>query len=345
MRKISKSLRIKILLAVLCFVIGGWNVQVINAQTKPLIYPDIITALNTKLPNQFFKNKNALINWLINQIKERKVEKGLSKEMEGTLRQIGANDGFIRIIKENSPSIPVLDNLKAFKNSMGMEFVLIPGGTFFMGSDPTGGENDREEEFPRHLVTISKAFYISKFEITQEQWEKITGNNPSHFNNCSRCPVEQVSWNDIQDFIRILNEKGEGKYRLPTEAEWEYAARAGTNTRFAFGENLSTSQANFLSEDEDSDKGKTVPVGSFQPNNWGLFDMHGNVNEWVQDWEGQYSKLANIDPTGPTTGTERLIRGGGWAVSDYCLTSTIRYSDVPSYRNNTVGFRLVREER
>ena len=309
----------------------GLSVSEIEAQNKPLTYPEIITALNTKLPNSVFKNKTQLLNFLLTQIRQRKVDKPLTDEREDLLREAGATDELIETIRENpfgafdtdAPSVPktvsggvvngrainlvkppyppaakavrasgavnvqvtidedgnvilasavsghnllraaaeqaaraskfnpltisgqkvmmtgvIVYNFSndnnstsnSFKNSLGMEFVMIPAGSFMMGS-----ENGESNEKPVHSVTISKSFYMGKTEVTQEQWEKVMGSNPSDLKNCPRCPVDQVSWEDLQNFITELNKKSEGNYRLPTEAEWEYACRAGSTTEYSYG--------------------------------------------------------------------------------------------------------------
>jgi formylglycine-generating enzyme required for sulfatase activity len=232
-------------------------------------------------------------------------------------------------------------------NSIGMEFVYIPPGTFTMGSpkDEPGRYNDEIQ----HEVTISKPFFMQTTEVTQGQWKAVMGNNPSRFKDCGdNCPVESVSWNDIQDFIKKLNQKGEGTYRLPTEAEWEYAARAGTMTPFAFGKCLSTDQANYNGNYplEDCPKGqwrqKTVPVGSFDPNAWGLYDMHGNVWEWCQDWYGDYPSSAVTDPTGAENGSVRVLRGGSWSHDARDCRTASRNGSTPDDRSYFGGFRLVR---
>jgi formylglycine-generating enzyme required for sulfatase activity/serine/threonine protein kinase len=236
---------------------------------------------------------------------------------------------------------------KIYKNSIGMEFVLIPSGTFMMGSPANEAEQNDDEK--QHKVTISKQFYMGKYEVTQAEWKAVMGNNPSNFKNCPKCPVERVSWEDVQEFIKKLNAKGEGTYRLPTEAEWEYAARAGTTTAFAFGESLSSNQANFNGNNPygnatngNATKGETTPVGSYYANAFGLYDMHGNVWEWCNDWYGEYPNSAVTDPTGPSSGSNRVDRGGGWFNSDRDLRSANRGGDSPSYRYDNLGFRLIR---
>ena len=221
-----------------------------------------------------------------------------------------------------------------------MEFVLIPAGSFTMG-DPNF-EAGKGNGMPQHTVTISKPFYMGKYEVTQAQWREVMGDNPAHFRGPNN-PVENVSWEDAQEFIRLLNTKeGHNRYRLPTEAEWEYAARAGTSTAYSFGDNQ-----NELAEYgwfKGNAMSMTHPVGEKQPNPWGLYDMYGNVFEWVQDWYGKdfYSASPAIAPEGPSSGSHRVIRGGGWAMPAEGCRSDSRGSGVPdaSGRIILVGFRL-----
>ncbi|MEP7338137.1 MAG: formylglycine-generating enzyme family protein [Acidobacteriota bacterium] len=213
-------------------------------------------------------------------------------------------------------------------------------------------------EKPRHRVTISYSFKMGKYEVTQEQWYKVMGNNPSKFESekvggdSRKHPVEQVSWDDVQEFIRRLNSTEEtNTYRLPSEAEWEYACRAGTTTHFAFGSSLSSAQANIngVFPYGGAPKGiyreKTLLVGSFAPNAFGIFDMHGNVWEWCKDdWHGNY-KGAPIDGSAwieARRGSDRMSRGGSWDDDAVYCRSAFRSHDSPGYRNDALGFRLVR---
>lgn len=208
---------------------------------------------------------------------------------------------------------------------------------------PTGPVDEK-----RHKVTISRVFYMQTTEVTQGQWRTVMGNNPSGFKGDDR-PVEKVSWNDCQQFIRRLNKKeGTDKYRLPTEAEWEYACRAGTKTPFFFGECLSTDDANYNGDHplpgcpKGLRRGKILPVASFRANAWGLYDMHGNVWEWCNDWYGDYPSGDVADPKGTSSGSYRIVRGGsGFNCASYCLSASRTYSS-PADRNDFVGFRLVR---
>jgi formylglycine-generating enzyme required for sulfatase activity len=213
---------------------------------------------------------------------------------------------------------PVLE--QRVTNSIGVEFVLIRAGEFQMGA-PDG---DKDEQ-PVHTVRISKPFYLGQYEITQAQWQAVMENNPSRFTGDPTRPVENVSWEDVQDFIRRLNAKESGvTYRLPTEAEWEYEARAGTTTAYSFGNDQGQlSQYAWYGATSGS---QTQPVGKLRPNAWGLYDMHGNVWEWVQDWYGPYTAAAAVDPAGPSSGSRRVFRGGAWLSAAGGCRSASRYS-------------------
>ncbi len=231
--------------------------------------------------------------------------------------------------------------------SLGMEFVPISPGTFMMGSPES--EEDRYKDEIQHEVTLTQGYYLQTTQVTQGQWQAVMGNNPSRFKNCGEdCPVENVSWKRVQAFIKKLNKReSRYHYRLPTEAEWEYAARAGTTTPFSFGNTLSTDQANYNGNYPyaGSPKGiyreKTTPVASFAPNAWGLYDMHGNVWEWCQDWYGDYPKGSVTDPQGPSSGDRRVLRGGGWVSSAGVCRSANRLRFTPGDRLDRIGFRLV----
>lgn len=241
------------------------------------------------------------------------------------------------------------------RNSIGMEFSFIPAGQFIMGSPET--EKDRSsDEGPRRAVTIAKGFWMGRYEVTQGQYEAVMGTNPSGFKDCGPdCPVETVSWNDAKEFIRRLNLRNDGYiYSLPTEAEWEYAARAGTTTAFAFGDSLSSSQANFNGNYPYGNApkgpylGKTVKVGSYRPNAWGLYDMHGNVWEWVEDWyTDSYTGLPTDGSANLTVGKReyRVLRGGSWVYGGVNVRSAYRLTYNPTERINNLGFRLVARSR
>lgn len=202
---------------------------------------------------------------------------------------------------------------KPHKNSIGMEFQPIPAGEFEMGCS-NGDKDCDNSENPVHKVKISKLFYLGKTEVTQGQWKAVMGNNPSTYSSCGdNCPVETVSWEDVQSFIKKLNEKeGGNKYRLPTEAEWEYAARATSKAKFYWGSFINDSHLWYDGNSGSLFSGKkTHPVAEKEKNKFELYDMIGNVCEWVQDWYGNeyYAKSPPNDPTGPETGTARVFRG------------------------------------
>ena len=229
---------------------------------------------------------------------------------------------------------------RELRNSIGMEFVLVEPGTFEMGSPAT--EPGRDDDETLHRVTLSQPYYLGKYEVTQGQWAAVMGSNPSSFSNCGRnCPVEAVSWEDAQGFIEELNlREGVAVYRLPTEAEWEYAARRGTQTAYHFG-----NAANRLGEYgwyDGNSGGRTHPVGQKRPNTWGLYDMHGNVLEWVADWYGDYPRGSVTDPRGPSSGATRVHRGGSWGSNArYCRVAN-RGRNSPGNRYYYLGFRLAR---
>ncbi|MBI1913462.1 MAG: SUMF1/EgtB/PvdO family nonheme iron enzyme [Planctomycetes bacterium] len=255
---------------------------------------------------------------------------------------------------------------KEFTNSLRMKFVLIPAGTFLMGS-PEDEQDRGEDEDPQHEVEITRPFYMGVYQVTQDEYHRLMGQNPSWFArsgsgadkvkklNTRQHPVESVSWDDAVAFCRKLSEQPEEKkngrvYRLPTEAEWEYACRGGANssTPFAFGNSISSTQANFDGNyPYKATKGpyleRTTPVGSYQPNAFGLFDMHGNVWEWCADWfdENYYNQSPRQDPQGPQNGTLRVLRGGSWYFAGHSCRSACRGGDAPVSRNDYVGFRVV----
>jgi len=229
---------------------------------------------------------------------------------------------------------------KSFTNSLGMKFVLIPAGSFMMGSPEN--EKDRDDDEKQHHVTLTKDYYMQTTEITQGQWKAVMGSNPSAFWTCGdNCPVEKVSRDDVQQFIKKLNQKENTTiYRLPTEAEWEYAARAGTTTRFFWGNKIECSRLSYYSEECKSDEEITRAVMSYSANDWGLYDMHGNVFEWCQDYYAKYSGKAEIDPNGPESGEKWVIRGGSFNSDINELRSANRNWCMPGYRYFFLGARL-----
>jgi formylglycine-generating enzyme required for sulfatase activity len=225
------------------------------------------------------------------------------------------------------------DGVRSFDlgNGATIEMIRIKAGTFTMGS--TNGDPD---ERPIHRVTISKAYYLGKFEVTQRQWVAVMGTNPSNHKG-DDLPVETVSWEDIQNFLLVLNSRAGGGWRLPTEAEWEYACRAGSTGDYG-------GPLDQMAWYENNSDGPTHPVGHKQPNAWGVYDTHGNVWEWCQDWYDRsfYKRSPGADPVGPSSGSNRVLRGGGRIDSDYGCRSACRNSSAPSVRFDSNGFRLAR---
>ncbi|MCP4645950.1 MAG: SUMF1/EgtB/PvdO family nonheme iron enzyme [bacterium] len=219
----------------------------------------------------------------------------------------------------------------------GVRFVRIPAGTFAMGSPEY--EKGRGPDETLHDVQLTRDYWMGVYEVTQEQWAAVMGENPSLFTTGADRPVENVSWYDCQAFITKLNGLEEGVFRLPTEAEWEYACRAGTDAPFAFGCDLTMTDAR-LSVTGDAG---TAPVGSHEPNAWGLHDMHGNVWEWCMDGYAVYAAGAQTDPIGPPDSARHVLRGGGWADATDSCRSACRYYEAPEQASVDTGFRLVRE--
>jgi formylglycine-generating enzyme required for sulfatase activity/outer membrane protein assembly factor BamB len=256
---------------------------------------------------------------------------------------------------------------KHVTNSIGTKLVRIPAGEFLMGSadsDPGG----REDERPQHRVRITRPFYLGAYEVTQAEYVTIMESNPSSFRreallknapddlDCSRLPVDGVTWRQAVEFCLKLSNRPEEKaagrvYRLPTEAEWEYACRAGTTTAFHFGDSLSSTQANFNGAHPHGNAAKgpflnrTAVVGSYEPNAFGLYDMHGNLNEWCLDRFDReyYRRSPTDDPRGPDAGTPRVIRGGDWYSDGRDCRSAFRYADIPDGKFYALGMRVVCE--
>jgi formylglycine-generating enzyme required for sulfatase activity len=213
--------------------------------------------------------------------------------------------------------------------------VYIQGGSFQMGSPESESGRD-DDEGPVHTVDLD-GFLMGKFEVTQEQYQAIMGTNPSNFKGATN-PVEQVSWEDAQDFCRKISSKTGRTFRLPTEAEWEFACRAGSRTRFCFGDS-DGGLGDYAWYDGNSGS-TTHPVGGKKPNDWGLYDMHGNVWEWCSDWFGSYSSGTQRNPTGASSGSDRVFRGGSWNYSARDCRSAYRGRSEPGDRDNILGLRL-----
>jgi sulfatase modifying factor 1 len=235
--------------------------------------------------------------------------------------------------------------------------VLIPPGTFLMGSPKSEpGHQEREEQ---HQVTLTRPFYLQTTEVTLEQWRKVMGKRwlAARRPGGPNTPVTQVSWFQAEQYIYKLNHSGKATYRLPTEAEWEYAARAGSQTSYPWGEGIDCDRAMYANNSLKYDGCQKyylsrglpadgpAPVGSFLPNAWGIYDTAGNVWEWVSDWLGPYPQGPVTDPQGPVNGDWRVRRGGSWFGKPHYLRSANRNFANPASKYNTLGFRLVKEIR
>ncbi|MFC0211903.1 formylglycine-generating enzyme family protein [Paenibacillus chartarius] len=217
-----------------------------------------------------------------------------------------------------------------------MEFVQIHPGSFTMGSSLHVGEGDEALE---HKVSITKPFYLGKYEVTQEQWGALMGNNPSHFKG-EQLPVDSVSWDEAQLFVTKLQEKTGRRFTLPTEAQWEYAARAGTTTKWDFGDSESM-LGGYAWFGENSGEA-THPAGQKKPNAWGLYDMYGNVQEWCNDWYASpYPQGDASDPQGPNSGESRVLRGGAWGDDFTMVRSSYRNAAGTDAKTAGIGFRVV----
>lgn len=237
----------------------------------------------------------------------------------------------------------------------GLMFLFLPPGRFLMGSPPS--EPGRGSDEPQHPVVLSRGFWMGQMEVTRAQWQRVMGPRERHpekpnpfAQDDPRFPVVSISYHDARRFLRRLERWAPGqRFRLPTEAEWEYACRAGTPTAFHVGDQVGADQAN-LDFRFPSTAGAMVPsferpapVGSYPPNAWGLFDLHGNVWEWTSDWYGPYPTHEVQDPRGPAQGTQKVIRGGSWAFSAASARSACRYQHPPGDWGHSVGFRVVWE--
>jgi len=248
---------------------------------------------------------------------------------ETLLEPVAASPQQTSVVGEKEKSIDLGSGIR-------MEFVLIPAGSFNMGSPSTEKGRDSDEG-PVRRVQITKPFYIGKFEVTQEQYTAVMGTNPSHFSG-KNLPVESVSWNDAVAFCKKLG----SNFRLPTEAEWEYACRAGSETRFHYGDDPSYSQLGQYVWYESSGNEETHPVGQKKPNKWGLFDIYGNVWEWCSDWyANSYMNIASIDPTGPASGKYRVLRSSPWVYRAWYCRSANRGGSAPEIQYHNFGFRVV----
>jgi formylglycine-generating enzyme required for sulfatase activity len=263
----------------------------------------------------------------IKQNEQAEKEKELADQKAQNEKDLADQKAIEEAQKKEQAKLDIMNNI---------EMVLVQGGTFDMGSN---SKLDLSAK-PVHKVTLS-SFNIGKFEVTQLQWVTVMGSNPSKFENCDNCPVENVSWDDIQVFIKRLNQKTGKTYRLPTEAEWEFAASGGIKSMSKVYSGAGDELDN-VGWYYDNSSHKTNPVGQKKANEIGIYDMSGNVDEWCQDWydEHYYANSPTENPTGPATGTVRVRRGGCWNdAAHYCRIAN-RYFSAPELRFLTFGFRL-----
>ena len=283
----------------------------------------------TLIDNNFSNN----IITLMNQTIQDKLNKPKKIDIKDAIYALQVVSG-----QYNNVNEPVITN------SLGMTFNLIPSGTFVMGS-PTD-ELGRATDETQYTVTLSEPYYIQTTEVTQGQWEAVMGYNPSSFANCGQnCPVEHISWEDATAFISALNAMGEGSYTLPTEAQWEYAARGGSNKAFANGDisNITTdSNLDVIAWYSSNSNSTPHTIAQKQANAWGLFDMHGNVWEWCYDWYGTYPTGNVEDPVGPSSGSYRVVRGGSWKNDAQYCRSAERPTNSPGNSSSIIGLRLIR---
>ena len=238
--------------------------------------------------------------------------------------------------QSNPQPAPQITPQQAELNKLINNMVYVPGGTFTMGATSEQGSDAWNDEKPTHSVTLS-SFYLCKYEVTQALWQAVMGGNPSFFKG-NNLPVENVSWNDCQTFITRLNSLMGKNFRLPTEAEWEYAARGGNRSRgYKYSGSNTLSDVAWYYGNSGS---KTHPVGSKSPNELGLYDMSGNVWEWCSDWKGTYSSSAQTNPTGPSNGSSRVRRGGSWFYVPRDCRSSDRSDRSPGRRDDYLGLRL-----
>ncbi|CAN5747711.1 hypothetical protein BH24ACI1_BH24ACI1_00780 [soil metagenome] len=344
LKNTNEKMRLKLILMIISSVV--FAVLNVSAQDeKPLNFSEVEKALRSTKTTA--ANKSAL---LIEGVNTRKITFWLTAENEKKLRAWGANNALLEVIRQNAlPVSPMiqkqLKNLTKpieIKNSIGMEFVLIPPGEFQMGVKKEEMEGGPYMGQTLHTVKIKQEFYIGKFEVTQAQWKTLMGKNPSEFQNCGGdCPVENIRWNDAKAFIKKLNEKKDGyKYRLPSEAEWEYAARAGTTTKHYWGDDMERKLWQYYAHHVEFSPAK---VGSYLPNAFGLYDVSGNVWEMCEDvWRRDFANLT--DDSSPNLQGDpvfRVEKGGGWGESSNELRTSRRNDIYVESVNYAIGFRVV----
>jgi formylglycine-generating enzyme required for sulfatase activity len=343
LRKTNNALKFAALAGIILLLIAGiwwWasqqqvnevrqKIEKINKQVLGL--EDAVSNIDKPEQIKEFTRQADTLNSQVAALSEKATKVGFRSELEDLQKRLERVQ--IQLANKEKELITAL---------IGMKFVLIPAGKFVMGSPPN--EFGRINDERQHEVIISKSFYLQTTEVSQAQWKRIMGDNPSEFKNCGDCcPVERITWDEAQKFIKKLNQmEGTDKYRLPTEAEWEYACRAKTETAYSFGDEVD--KLGQYAWYQDNSKGQTHPVGEKKPNAWGLYDMLGNVWEWCQDWYGDYPSSSVADPKGPDKGEYRVMRGGSWSSLGGFLRSANRYQHDPVYAYfHWSGFRVARD--
>ncbi|GHV68512.1 hypothetical protein FACS1894199_15850 [Bacteroidia bacterium] len=300
------------------------NSDIIDVESGEIMNSDFIALLDRTDRNDVMEQCQTLAYALLGASYEGGNAKQAATNRNSANNQSSRIDGNVKQpIAQRHPAEP--------------EMVSVAGGTFWMGCSGEQGSDCFSDESPLHSVTVS-GFAIGKYEVTQAQWKLIMGSNPSHFKG-DNLPVETVSWDDAQEFISRLNAATGKHYRLPTEAEWEYAARGGNksqNYKYSGSHNL-----NNVGWFDDNSSSQTHPVGTKLANELGIHDMSGNVWEWCSDWKGTYSSSQQQDPMGASSGSYRVIRGGSWAFSAANCRVSLRDRGTPSSRRSDMGFRLV----
>jgi len=284
------------------------------------------------------QERDKLFRWQVKQ---------LVKKLPDVMGMVSDASSLVEALLPATPLSPgTFSPSLRFTNKIGMEFMWIPAGVFLMGS-PDSDHEAHPNEKPAHWVHISQSFYLGKYPVTQAQWQAVMENNPSRFKGDLHRPVDTVSWKDAQEFIRKLNRmESYGHYRLPTEAEWEYACRAGSATLYCFGNKIRR-LGEYAWYEGSYEPGGTHPVGQKRPNAWDLYDMHGNVWEWVQDRydPDYYSNSPVHDPQGPAAGARRVLRGGDWSDPARYARSAVRDADDPDDCRELLGFRCLSSGR
>lgn len=308
------------------------GINQLRMRSTVIAYPNF-TSAQVEMPADTSKANVVIFTREVNEVYMMPIQSANNEFRTGLIAQYNITNIRTHATADSAGCKGCSEAEKKLAEEIAASMVNISGGTFRMGCDSIDVTCDMDEK-PNHGVTLSD-FMMSKYEITQRQWEIIMNTKPSDFKSCPDCPIEQVSWEDAQAFIKKLNKLTGSKYRLPTEAEWEYAARAGNSFIYSGSKNLKE-----LAWFGDNSGNQTHAIGLLKPNAFGLYDMSGNVWEWCNDWYGPYPKYDQVDPLGPNNGLYRVIRGGSWnSKSKNCRVSA-RYNNAQINRYYNLGFRL-----